>query len=80
MPSLRYATKPFAAIKARFGFADLSQPVRTSMMAWLHLETFTTSRIMPSSFQGHVVMKSLVPLLFALTPLAVLIGACLTCP
>lgn len=27
-----------AAIKARFGFTDLSQPVRTSMMAWLATE------------------------------------------
>src|SRR3546814_14621855 len=27
-----------AAIKARFGFSDLSQPVRTSMMAWLATE------------------------------------------
>ena len=41
-----------AAIKARFGFTDLSQPVRTSMMAWLATEA------MPI-IDGHILLDLL---------------------
>ena len=41
-----------AAIKSRFGFTDLSQPVRTSMMAWLATEAIPI-------IDGHILLDRL---------------------